>query len=499
MTTLVAIRTSPLDLSMSNQPDRRTGKRLAGEQRHEHRATMVMLTREDAAANDLENDDDFVFTRKPKKARTDEVTATATAAPVRRSPRHKPAAADSSKITTTTTTRSSSSQKKAGAVSSPSRDADRRRREASAGRAASGHDPRTDRTTRRADAERATKSSFQSPPPRGTTTITLPTSDTPVMARNKEMRKKAAEGAPQSSASSSNGRGNGSNHRRSSLGTRGRRASSLIESGQTAIPHRDLDAQDFYKHIASDGLLESMRMKQLLTWCGERALPEKPKQGVPSTDPSLGARAILDELLKEFSTRPEFTNWLGRDESVAPATRILKPNPRNIELDKKRASLEARIQRLQEEKNAWLSIQKPPPDQPQLFPPDDASQEIRPKLPPQLPALDLLDADEGRIHRYLAAELEPLEGVRARAQSRLQAVQATLEFEVDHLADSVHKLEQRVRAGGRQADAVLRLAAARLKRREDRERRGAGTREMPMMEVLRSLGSLLPEGGGPGL
>ncbi|OAA37785.1 Mtw1 kinetochore complex, DSN1 [Beauveria brongniartii RCEF 3172] len=476
MTTLVAIRTSPLDLSMSNQPDRRTGKRLAGEQRPEHRATMVTLIREDAAADDLENDDDFVFTRKPKKARTDEVTATATAAPVRRSPRHKSAAADSSK---TTTTRSSSSQKKAGAVSSPSRDADRRRREASAGRAASSHDPRTDRTTRRADAERATKSSFQSPPPRGTTTITLPTSDTPVMARNKEMRKKAAEGAPQSSASSSNGSGNGSNHRRSSLGTRGRRASSLIESGQTAIPHRDLDAQDFYKHIASDGLLESMRMKQLLTWCGERALPEKPKQGVPSTDPSLGARAILDELLKEFSTRPEFTNWLGRDESVAPATRILKPNPRNIELDKKRASLEARIQRLQEEKNAWLSIQKRPPDQPQLFPPDDASQEIRPKLPPPLPALDLLDADEGRIHRYLAAELEPLEGVRARAQSRLQAVQATLEFEVDHLADSVHKLEQR--------------------RREDRERRGAGTREMPMMEVLRSLGSLLPEGGGPGL
>ncbi|KAF1731157.1 Kinetochore protein mis13 [Beauveria bassiana] len=500
MTTLVAIRTSPLDLSMSNQPDRRTGKRLAGEQQTEHRATMVLLTREDAAADDLEIDDDFVFTRKPKKARTDEVTATATAAPVRRSPRHKPAAADSSKTTTATTTRSSSSShKKAGAASSPSRDADRRRREANAGRAASSHDPRMDRTTRRADAERANKSSFQSPPPRETTTITLPTSDTPVMARNKEMRKKAAEGASQSSASSSNGSGNGSNHRRSSLGTRGRRASSLIESGQTAIPHRDLDAQDFYKHIASDGLLESMRMKQLLTWCGERALPEKPKQGVPSTDPSLGARAILDELLKEFSTRPEFTNWLGRDESVAPATRILKPNPRNIELDKKRASLEARIQRLQEEKSAWLSIQKPPPDQPQLFPPDAASQETRPKLPPQLPALDLLDADEGRIHRYLAAELEPLEGVRARARSRLQAIQATLEFEVDHLADSVHKLEQRVRAGGRQADAVLRLAAARLKRREDRERRGAGTREMPMMEVLRSLGSLLPEGGGAGL
>ncbi|OAR01452.1 hypothetical protein LLEC1_06475 [Akanthomyces lecanii] len=443
MTTLVAIRPSALNISMSNPPDRRTGKRLAGEH-HNHgfgnRAMATVLTNGHAAAEDYENDDDFVFTRKPKKPRTEEVAATA--APVRRSPRNKPAAADT--VTTMTT---STQQRKTGAATSPSRDADRRRREASAGRVAS-HDRKTDKTSRRGDNDDAgrTRSSFHSPP-RGTTTITLPTSDTPVMARNKEMRKKAAEGGSASgSRSSSNGSSNGSNnHRRSSLGTRGRRASSLMESGQTAIPHRDLESQDFYKHIASDGQLEPLRMKTLLAWCGERALPEKPKQGVPSTDPSLGARAILDDLLKEFSTRPEFYNWMARDESVAPAARILKPNPRNMELDKKSAALEARIQ------------------------------------------------------RYLAAELEPLPHVRARTQARLEAVQKTLEFEVDHLADNVHKLEQRVRVAGRQADAVLRSAAERLKRREDRERQSAGTREMPMMEVLRSLGSLLPEGGGPGL
>lgn len=58
------------------------------------------------------------------------------------------------------------------------------------------------------------------------------------------------------------------------------------------------------------------------------------------------ARMILEELFKEFSTRPEFSNWLVRDQSVAPAGgRAMEPNPRNIELDKKMASLEARIQR----------------------------------------------------------------------------------------------------------------------------------------------------------
>ena len=60
-----------------------------------------------------------------------------------------------------------------------------------------------------------------------------------------------------------------------------------MESGQTAIPHRDLDARNFYKHISSEGMLEPSRMKQLLMWCGERALPKKPRQGVPSTSTAL--------------------------------------------------------------------------------------------------------------------------------------------------------------------------------------------------------------------
>lgn len=50
----------------------------------------------------------------------------------------------------------------------------------------------------------------------GATTIMLPFADTPVITRNKEMRKASKEG-----------------HRRSSTGLRGRRASSLIESGMS--------------------------------------------------------------------------------------------------------------------------------------------------------------------------------------------------------------------------------------------------------------------------
>ena len=52
--------------------------------------------------------------------------------------------------------------------------------------------------------------------PRDGTKIALPFADTPIIRRNKEMRKGAETG-----------------HRRSSLGNRGRRASSLIDSGKS--------------------------------------------------------------------------------------------------------------------------------------------------------------------------------------------------------------------------------------------------------------------------
>lgn len=120
-------------------------------------------------------------------------------------------------------------------------------------------------------AKNASKSPRQEPPVESAK-IALPMSDTPIINRNKEMRKK------------------GTSNRRSSLGMRGRRASSLIESGQTAIPHRSVNPTEFYKHIEAEGLTEPRRMKQLLTWCGERALAEKPPLGTPNSNAILGGR-----------------------------------------------------------------------------------------------------------------------------------------------------------------------------------------------------------------
>lgn len=116
--------------------------------------------------------------------------------------------------------------------------------------------------------EESNRSTIEAPNNTHSTVIALPFSDTPIINRNKELRKKGGTG-----------------QRRSSLGMRGRRASSLIDSGYSAIPHKEVETSQFYKHI-EDGLPEPRRMKQLLTWTGERALPEKPAHG----DPDSGAK-----------------------------------------------------------------------------------------------------------------------------------------------------------------------------------------------------------------
>ncbi|KPA37060.1 hypothetical protein FLAG1_10147 [Fusarium langsethiae] len=259
--------------------------------------------------------------------------------------------------------------------------------------------------------------------------------------------------------------------------------------GQTAISHREVNPADFYKHIEAEGLTEPRRMIQLLTWCGERALARKPPHGTPNSNAILGARAIQDQLLKDFAARSEFSDWFSREHDAPKAPVVLRSNPQNVELDGKLAKLEANIQRLQNEKKAWQAIRKPPPYQPPLF----SEGEIRSIV---LPDFDLLDPNEGKIRGFLADETASLDAVRSEAESRLRTIQSSLEFEVDQLADSVHKVRQRVLVAGKEADKFLSVGALRLRQRDKREKESAGTRDMPVIEALRSLGKILPKNGG---
>ncbi|CAK7227370.1 hypothetical protein SBRCBS47491_006546 [Sporothrix bragantina] len=550
MTTLVRTRLPLQDLSMSNQASRRSSKRLA------------------AAAVYDEQDGDFTFTRGSKRAKT--TSAAQEPAPIpapdtkkskQNTGRKHVAAAPASPPTTTSSTTTSPPQqqparrpgrppkatKATAAPSPPTIDEDeisaqpapaakpRRRTRASTERVSEepapvpapsqsktgtgrGRKPRGSTAKRRDPEEqppeddddniavvgddgddgngndrRRTPEPSASPSAGSRQTIALPFSDTPIINRNKELRRKNGQ-------------------RRSSVGMRGRRASSLIDNGHSALPHREVDSAEFYKHIEAEGLPEPRRMRQLLMWCGERALSEKPPHGSANSSALLGARAIQDQLLKDFANRAEFSNWFGRDDIPDEETKkpkkpvVLKPNPRNIEHEEKIVELEARIKRLKEEKKKWMSLAKPTLDLQPLYAAGAADLAQTPPVPDE----ELLDPEEAKMLQAImpsaapsttSTTTEPVSSTatfRSQIQERLGRLRTSVAFQVDHLASNVHVLDQRVTVAGREADLLLRLGASRLKAREDREKAAVGTREMPVMEVLRSLSRILPEDSGSG-
>lgn len=146
--------------------------------------------------------------------------------------------------------------------------------------------------------------------------------------------------------------------------------------------------------------------------------------------------------------------------------------------------------RLKELRKSWKALQTPLPQVPTLNPQDTDPNKMA------LPDSSLLNTDEARMLEALTDSSLSFASLKSTTRSRLQAIQANVEFNVDHLADSVHKMDLRVITAGKQADKVLALSSERLKDREAKEREAAGTKEMPVMEVLRSLGRILPENGG---
>ena len=240
-----------------------------------------------------------------------------------------------------------------------------------------------------------------------------------------------------------------------------------------------------------------------------RGLQERRCDTVPKMLTVTVARAIQDQLLKDFGSRSEFSDWFNREDAPKPPVpTVLKPNPRNIEHEAKIAELEAKVaryeisyrppstprdadesSRLKHEKKTWQALAKPLPEVPPLYPDEDPTQA-------PLPEESLLEQDEAKMLSYLTDPSSGFASLRRQIQSRVQSVQSSLELRVDVLADRVHKLNQRVVTGGRQADRVLNLSAGRLKAREEKEKAATGTRALPTMEVLRSLGRILPEGGG---
>ncbi|KAL2855016.1 Mis12-Mtw1 protein family-domain-containing protein [Aspergillus pseudoustus] len=331
------------------------------------------------------------------------------------------------------------------------------------------------------------RNGFMSPEPSqaGTSTIALPVADTPVIQRNREMRgKKSSKGS-----------------RRSSLSMRGRRASSLIDSGASnALPHKQVHTSDFYKHIAADGLPEPRRMRQLLIWCATRAMGDKPS-GSRSEDESarLAARVIQEELLKEFSSNSELSNWFGREDTTPPTVVVKKVNPKNVQNQDKIKELEEQIQKLQKERHALNALLRPsliprlkptakhiPNGQSKDKPEAEIETETpRPKSddqidlsvldPLQQQILASIDPEAAKQYQTTQSADQPSDATislppltPSSISTRLSRITSRLAPTLDSFAAGVHDIELYRSMSDTVSSRVLRICAERLEERDAR-------------------------------
>lgn len=177
--------------------------------------------------------------------------------------------------------------------------------------------------------------------------IPLPTSETPMIRKNKEMRN--------------------SNRRRSSFSLRGRRAESL-SGGAFVLPHPDIESHDYHMHISAE-LPDPVRMKQLLLWCGKKSMDEMKQAKYIKSSSQPGkkikvdvkaleiAKSIKNELLKALASNKINTSWYHQTtNSVVEQPIEKKENPRNVANRERIKYYEERLQRFKTEEESWTSL-----------------------------------------------------------------------------------------------------------------------------------------------
>ncbi|KAF3933142.1 hypothetical protein ABW19_dt0204648 [Dactylella cylindrospora] len=307
--------------------------------------------------------------------------------------------------------------------------------------------------------------------------------DTPlVRKRNKEMRE--AKG-----------------HRRSSLGLRGRRASSLtngcigtrdtyfqrnsvfvqsLMQVATAAPHPDVQPKDFFKHLDAE-MIETQRMQQLLAWCSKRALSDKRARGRDAqSNARAAARVIEEEILADLTEKKLNVNWWDAAEKTDERQEVpKKPHPRNEDHERKIAALEQQLNELKKEKQAWTDI----------------SEQLPIKLPKKQKEGNI---KPGGLDRDLLRpeEVSSIPGFEASGKSltviqdTMSTCRGSIEFKVDQFSHGMHKAQQFSRHAKGVSEKVLAEASAVLGVRQEAAKKAAGTHELPLHEVLKSISHL---------
>ncbi|OLL22869.1 Kinetochore protein mis13 isoform B [Neolecta irregularis DAH-3] len=278
---------------------------------------------------------------------------------------------------------------------------------------------------------------------------------------------------------------------RSSLGMRGKRASSM-GNGFVALPHRDIGEQDFFKHISVE-LPGPLRMKQLLAWCGRRALDEikggtsghavSMGEGAERTRVTEAARAIGEEMLRDLVDNKIGTSWYNRRAEAGERPRPRKAHPQNVRYLQQLGECRAQLTRycvkggradgrLQAEHGAWMRL-------------------LDGKETDETDETDKTDGEtDGITDQTDRKETDPTDGGSSGSAERrdyLAQAGRRVETQVDRLHAALHAVDNLARVSAAYASAAVEQAAAAAEARGTRARAAAGTLGVDVWDVLKGI------------
>lgn len=284
---------------------------------------------------------------------------------------------------------------------------------------------------------------------------------------------------------------------------RGKRASS-IGNGFQSLPHPDIPASEFYKHI-SEELPDPVRMKQLLAWCARRSIDEsktRPSLHGAETDEQIQAaniaRTIEEEVLKDLIENKITTSWYHQPDHPL-ATLEKRPHPQNVNNSAKIKEMEERIAQLKAEEVIWSDLLvKHTQQQRALHAQEDTVQgqisgiqsepeERFAKNYEQAVDLDLLPAQEAEFVHSLstrsAAQFDNSHG----SEDWLLDAESNLEFNVDTLLHSLHQQKQYLKQVEGTSAKLLEAAAQKLAAAERKGAEQSQSQGISTIDVLRQI------------
>ncbi|TPX64478.1 hypothetical protein SpCBS45565_g05871 [Spizellomyces sp. 'palustris'] len=294
----------------------------------------------------------------------------------------------------------------------------------------------------------------------GDYTVNLPSSDTPIIERNKQMR-------------------NSGGRRRSSLGLRGKRVSAA-HNGLCPPPHETIDPSDFYRHIDAE-LSDPNRMRQLLVWCAQRTLDGQSNEIKEDPADNLDRifREIQEDVIAGLTSKKINTSWYHRpaDSTPQPETPKKLPHPQNEANARQLEEYQRDLERLKAEEQQWISLLK---DHTAAHADVLARLESKPEHDPVKPSLN---DDECTILEEVCSGdfAKSIDGWMAEQYDSLQ-----LELDnVDHVLRQTTAFEHRTR---RFTDQVFEKV---LKAYEEKDRK---EKVADPMDILRLLSTAKPLG-----